>query len=81
MGATDSLRVIERFTRSAPDRIEYEITVSDPTTWTRPWTAMMPLRQRREPLFEYACHEGNHQQISGMVRGAQAEARQRAAGR
>jgi len=81
MGATNGLRVIERFTRTAPDRIEYEITVSDPATWTRPWTAMMPLRQRREPLFEYACHEGNYQQISGMVRGAQAEARQRAAGR
>jgi hypothetical protein len=81
MGATDSLHVVERFTRIAPDRIEYEITVSDPTTWTRPWTAMLPLRQRHEPLFEYACHEGNYQQISGMVRGAQAEAQQRAAGR
>ena len=81
MGATDSLHVVERFTRTAPDRIEYEITVSDPTTWTRPWTAMLPLRQRHEPLFEYACHEGNYQQISGMVRGAQAEAQQRAAGR
>ena len=81
MGATDTLRVVERFTRIAPDRIEYEITVSDPATWTRPWTAMMPLRQRREPLFEYACHEGNYQQISGMVLGAQAEAQQRAAGR
>jgi hypothetical protein len=81
MGATDTLRVVERFTRIAPDRIEYDITVSDPATWTRPWTAMMPLRQRRERLFEYACHEGNYQQISGMVLGAQAEAQQRAAGR
>jgi len=81
MGATDNLRVVERFTRTAADHIEYEITVSDPTTWTRPWTAMMPLRQRQEQLFEYACHEGNFHQISGMVRGAQAEAQQRAAGR
>jgi len=76
MGATGDLHVVERFTRSAPDRIEYEITVSDPTTWTRPWTAMLPLRQRHEPLFEYACHEGNYHQIAGIVRGAQAQAEQ-----
>jgi hypothetical protein len=73
MGATDNLRVVERFTRTAADRIDYEISVSDPTTWTRPWTAMMPLRQRHETLFEYACHEGNYQQISGIVLGAQAQ--------
>ena len=81
MGATDNLRVVERFTRTAADRIEYEITVTDPTTWARPWTAMMPLRQRQERLFEYACHEGNFEQISGMVRGAQVQAGQRAPGR
>ena len=81
MGATDSLLVVERFTRTAPDRVEYEVTVSDPTTWVRPWSAMMPLRQRQEPLYEYACHEGNYHQISGIVRGAQAEAELRAAGR
>jgi hypothetical protein len=80
MGAADGLHVVERFTRTAPDRIEYAITVSDPTTWTRPWTAMMPLRERHEPLFEYACHEGNYQQIAGMVLGARAEAEQRAKG-
>jgi hypothetical protein len=77
MGATDNLRVVERFTRTAPDRIEYEITITDPTTWTRPWTAMMPLRQRHETLYEYACHEGNYHQISGIVRGAQAVSAQR----
>jgi hypothetical protein len=42
---------------------------------------MMPLRQRHEPLFEYACHEGNYQQISGMVRGAHAQAEQARRGR
>jgi hypothetical protein len=81
MGATDGLHVVERFTRSAADRIEYEITVSDPTTWSRPWTAMMPLRQRHEQLFEYACHEGNYEQISGMVLGARAEAELKSRGR
>ena len=74
MGAADNLRVVERFTRTAADRIEYQITITDPTTWTRPWTAMMPLRQRHEPLYEYACHEGNYHQISGIVRGALAQA-------
>ena len=74
MGATDNLRVVERFTRTAPDLVEYQITITDRTTWTRPWTAMMPLRQRRETLYEYACHEGNYQQISGIVLGAQTQA-------
>ena len=72
MGATDNLHVVERFTRTAPDRIEHVITVTDPTTWTRPWTAMLPLRQRHEPLFEYACHEGNYHQVAGVVLGARA---------
>jgi hypothetical protein len=71
MGATENLKVTERFTRSAPDLLTYEITLSDPTTWTRPWTAMMPLRQRNETLYEFACHEGNYHIMSGMLLGAQ----------
>lgn len=71
MGATDHLTVVERFTRVGPDTMEYEITLSDPTTWSRPWTAMMPLRQRQETLYEFACHEGNFHIMSGMLVGAQ----------
>jgi hypothetical protein len=71
MGATDRLTVVERFTRVGPDTIEYEITLSDPATWTKPWTAMMPLRQRQETLYEFACHEGNFHIMSGMLVGAQ----------
>ena len=71
MGAAENLRVVERFTRTAPDTVTYEITLTDPTTWTRPWTAMMPLRQRKESLFEFACHEGNYHIMSGMLVGAQ----------
>ena len=71
MGATENLKLVERFTRVAPDRITYEMTVTDPTTWTRPWTAMMPLRQRQETLYEFACHEGNYHIMSGMLLGAQ----------
>ena len=71
MGATENLKVVERFTRTAPDTVTYEITLTDPTTWTRHWTAMMPLRQRKESLFEFACHEGNYHIMSGMLVGAQ----------
>jgi hypothetical protein len=49
MGSTENLKLVERFTRVALDRITYEMTMTDPTTWTRPWTAMMPLRQRQQP--------------------------------
>jgi len=71
MGATENVTLVERFTRVAPDRITYEMTLTDPTTWTRPWTAMMPLRQRQETLYEFACHEGNYHIMSGMLLGAQ----------
>jgi hypothetical protein len=70
MGAAANLHVIERLTRVGPDTITYEITLSDSTTWTRPWTAMMPMRQRRETLYEYACHEGNYHLMKGMLDGA-----------
>jgi hypothetical protein len=58
---SDALRLVERFTRTAPNAIDYEVTVNDPKTYTAPWTIAFPITQ--EPgyeLFEYACHEGNH---------------------
>jgi hypothetical protein len=56
-----TLRIVERFTRSAPDRIEWAVTVDDAATWTRPWTFAMPLTMNdREPVLEFACHEGNY---------------------
>ena len=55
-----TLTLIERFTATAPDKIEWSVTIDDPTTWTRPWTFAMPLtRNDSEAIFEYACHEGN----------------------
>jgi hypothetical protein len=51
---------VERFTQVDAETIKYEFTVTDPTMYTRPWSAMMPLIRMREPLFEYACHEGNY---------------------
>ena len=72
MGSAETLRVVERFTRVAQDRINYEITIDDPTTWSRPWTAMLPLRQKPEQIYEFACHEGNYS-MEGALRGARAD--------
>jgi hypothetical protein len=72
MGAAENLQLVERFRRVSPDRIEYTMTLTDPTTWERPWTAMMPLHRRDETLYESACHEGNFDVVSGVLRGASA---------
>jgi hypothetical protein len=64
--------MIERFTLAGPGRLHYEITVTDPTTWTRPWTAMVPMSHSDDPLFEYACHEGNIGMV-GILAGARVE--------
>jgi hypothetical protein len=72
MGAADNLHLIERLTRVGPDSIKYEMTFSDPTTWTRPWSAEMPLRKMNEKLYEWACHEGNFEMMKGMLSAARA---------
>jgi hypothetical protein len=71
-GAHQNLHLIERFTRVSPARLEYSFTVSDDTTWTRPWTAMIPLEHSRAPMYEYACHEGNLG-LAGILSGTRAE--------
>jgi len=71
MGAAENLEITERFTRVAPDVLQYDVTVNDPSTWTEPWTAMIPLRQSEDALFEYACHEGNIG-MEGILSGARA---------
>jgi hypothetical protein len=77
MGAHENLHVVERFMRVSADVLNYEFTVDDPTMWTRPWTAMIPLRHKDERIFEYACHEGN-EAIPDMLRGHRYEERQNA---
>lgn len=52
--------LVERFTRIDADTLHYEYTMTDPHTWTRPWTARIPMTKSPDPLFEYACHEGNY---------------------
>ncbi len=73
-GRTESLRIVERFTRVDADTLRYEFTVEDPTRWTSPWSGELPLRRTDESLFEYACHEGNYS-IVNMLSGARAEER------
>ena len=71
-GSAENLHLVERFTRVSPDTIHYEFTVDDPTTFTRTWTVMIPLKQTQDPIFEYACHEGNSA-MGGILRGARTE--------
>jgi len=73
-GSSDRLRLVERFTAVAPRRVEWSVTLDDPTTWTRPWTFAMLLTQVNEPPFEYACHEGNYamRNILGIARAQEA---------
>ena len=59
-GATKDLEITERFTRESTDILVYEVTVNDPSTWTTPWTYQVPMQLNPDPIFEYACHEGNY---------------------
>ena len=54
------LHLVERFTRVSPQTLMYEATVNDSSVWTRPWTYQVPMQLNDQPLFEYACHEGNY---------------------
>ena len=54
------LTLTERFTRDDADTLLYRVTVDDPTAWTRPWTYEVPMQRNPQPLYEYACHEGNY---------------------
>jgi len=73
-GSGENLHLVERFTRTGPDQLMYEFTVNDPASFTRPWTAQIPMAKTDGPLFEYACHEGNYG-MEGMLRGARQQER------
>ena len=68
-GSSAALRVVERFTRVSADRILYHFTVDDPTTWSRPWSAELPMMKTEGRQYEYACHEGNYGMVN-TLRGA-----------
>jgi hypothetical protein len=68
-GATPGARVIERFTRVAPDKIHYRFTIEDPKAFTQPFTGELPFYLTDDPIYEYACHEGNYA-LRGILAGA-----------
>ncbi len=72
MGTTAKMTLVERIRRVDGDTLEYTFTVTDPETWSSPWTASMPMRRTDAPLFEYACHEGNYSMV-GILAGMRAE--------
>ena len=68
-GASADMHLVERFTREGPDTLRYDFTVDDPATWTKKWSASIPMARTDERMFEYACHEGNYA-MTGILRGA-----------
>jgi hypothetical protein len=77
-----TLRLIERFRRTAPDKVKWAVTVDDPDTWTKPWTFAMPLTMDdNQPVLEYGCHEGNYglRNILTAARADEAKAAEEAA--
>ncbi len=70
--STPSLTLVERFTRVADDTLLYEVMVDDPGTWTTPWKFAVPMKMNAEPMFEYACHEGNYG-MTNLLMGSRAQ--------
>jgi hypothetical protein len=68
-GSGPNLQLIERFTLVDPKTLMYEFTVNDPTTWTKPWTAQIPMMKTQDQIFEYACHEANYG-MTNLLKGA-----------
>jgi len=67
--SSSNLQLEERYTRIANDILQYEFTVTDDTTWERPWSVSFPMIKGSEPLYEFACHEGNYG-LSNILRAA-----------
>ena len=76
-GSGENLHLVERFTRVGQNEIDYRVTITDPTTFTRPWTIAIPYLNVGEEMYEYACHEGNYG-MEGILAGGREEERQAA---
>jgi hypothetical protein len=72
MGSHENLHLLERFSRVGPETLQWDLTISDPTHWSRPWTVSILMEKSAEPIFEYACHEGNYA-MEGILAGHRAE--------
>jgi hypothetical protein len=77
LGSADNLNLVERFRLVAHDRVDYQVTVDDPKTWTKPWTALIRLKRVPAKLYEFACHEGNGDAMTSILATARAEERSR----
>ena len=73
--SSEQMTLVERFRRLDDDSLEYEFTVTDPDTWTAPWSANLPMARNDQPVFEYACHEGNYA-MPNILGGARAMERE-----
>jgi hypothetical protein len=71
-GSTNDVKLTERYTRVSPEFINWEVTVEDAKTWTKPYTFMIRLKKTDALIYEYACHEGNYA-MEGILAGARAE--------
>ncbi len=71
-GSSANLKIVERFTRVDRDTLDYQFTIDDPESFTRSWTAAVPMTKTDGPIFEYACHEGNYG-MTNLLKGARAE--------
>ena len=71
-GAATNTHLTERLTRAGQNTLQYEVTVDNQATWTKPWTAVLMLKRSKDQIYEYACHEGN-EAMSGALRGARVQ--------
>jgi hypothetical protein len=77
-GASENMKVTERFTRTSDDSVTYRFTIEDESTWAKPWTAEMPMKKTQGPIFEFACHETNYG-IANILAGAREDEKKAAA--
>ena len=78
-GSWKNLKVTERFTRDGADRVLYQYTIDDPTTWAKPWGGEYEFYKLQGIVYEYACHEGNYA-LPGMLAGARRQEKEAASG-
>ena len=75
-GSGEKLRLVERFTRADAKTLLYEFTVDDPASFTKPWSAVLPMAKTNDQIYEYACHEANYA-MTGILRGARSQEKNR----
>jgi len=72
---SEAARLVERFTRTGPENLSYDLTIDDPNTWTKPWTIHMPYQlDKSYTVYEYACHEGNYMMLDALTAARQMDA-------